>query len=326
MRNMLLHHCGLDISEALTFGLGSGIECIYLSSPLMNPEAVIFGRSATLEQDLSEALGMDYVEEPEPDDDRAWEDVRREIVEGRPAVVCADIFYMDHREYGVHFPFNRFAVVGFDDENATAYIHDRTNLDLQAVSYRALAASRNPPEYPIFNQWGRFKTGSMRRSPEEACLLALQKTARRMTGADDHQKRLLSGMGEDGDGKVETGLEALKGLREDLPRWREKEDAGWIASYVSRTIEVFGSGGGNFRRLYGAFLMEASDMHPDVVDHELPALTGRSADLWTSLSQSLRSIAEREDEESWNTAVGLIDQIAVLENDIFHSLLAKLPD
>jgi hypothetical protein len=326
MRNMLLHHCGLDISEALVFGLGSGIECIYLSSPLMNPEVVIFGRSATLEQDLSEALGMDYLEEPESDDAKAWEDVRREIIEGRPAVICADIFYMDHREYEVHFPFNRFALVGFDDEIAKAYIHDRTNLDPQAVSYHALAASRNPPEYPIFNQWGRFKSGLPRRSLEEACLLALRNTARRMTGADDHQKRLLSGLGEDGSGKALTGLDALKGLREDLPSWREKENPTWIASYVSRTLEVFGTGGGNFRRLYAAFLAEARAMHPDAVDPELPALTERSADLWTAISQSLNRIAKQENEESWDTAVRLIDRIIVLENDIFHSMLEKLPD
>ena len=31
-----------------------------------------------------------------------------------------------------------------DDEIAKAYIHDRTSLDPQAVSYDALAASRNP--------------------------------------------------------------------------------------------------------------------------------------------------------------------------------------
>jgi hypothetical protein len=326
MRNMLLHHCGLDISEPLTFGLGSGIECIYLSSPRMNPEVTVFGRSATLEQDLAEALGIDYVEDPESDDAKAWEDVRREIIEGRPAVICADIFYMDHREYAVHFPFNRFALVGFDDEVAKAYIHDRENLDPQAVSYPALAASRNPPEYPIFNQWGRFETGSVRRSLEEACLRALKKTALRMTGADDHQKRHFAGLGEEGDGKVQTGLDALKELREDVPSWREKKDPTWIASYVSRTLEVFGSGGGNFRRLYAAFLTEARAMQPDVVDRELPILTGRSADLWTALSQSLNGIAKGEDGGSWNTAVGLIDQIGVVENDIFHSLREKLPD
>ena len=64
MRNMLLHYCDLDISEPLTFGLGSGIECIYLSSEQIDPEAVVFGRSATLEQDLSDRVGAPVQVQP----------------------------------------------------------------------------------------------------------------------------------------------------------------------------------------------------------------------------------------------------------------------
>jgi hypothetical protein len=326
MRNMLLHYCELDVSETLTFGLGSGIECIYLSSPRMTPEAVVFGRSATLEQDLSEALGIDYVEEPEADDGAAWDHVRREVIEGRPSVICADIFYMDHREYKVHFPFNRFALVGFDDASEKAYIHDRTNLDPQQVSYGALALSRNPPEYPIYNLWGRFKSRAIRRSPEQACRQALRKAARRMTGADDHQKQVVLAMGENDIGRGETGLAALKVFRDDLPSWRLKEDPAWLASYTSRTIEVFGNGGGNFRRMYAAFLAEARAMLPDLVDPELPALATRSADLWTSLSQSLDRIAKREDEQAWSTSLDLIDRILAVETDLFHSLLERFAD
>jgi hypothetical protein len=326
MRNMLLHCCDLDISETLTFGLGSGIECLYFSGPRIDPEAVVFGRSASLEQDLSEALGIEYVEEPELDDETAWDKVRRKIIEGRPAVVCGDVFYLDHREYKVHFPFNRFALVGFDDDLEKAYIHDRRSPDPQPVSYQALAASRNPPEYPIYNLWGRFKSGSIRRSLEEACLRALEKAARRMTGADDSQKKFLLALADDETGRVETGLDALKIFRDDLPSWREKEDLAWVASYTSRTIEKFGNGGGNFRRMYAAFLAEVRAMLPDLVGPGLPALAERSADLWTSLSQGLERIAKREDEESWSTSVSLIDQILALETDLFHSLLEKLPE
>jgi hypothetical protein len=287
---------------------------------------VVFGRSVTLEQDLSESLGIDYVEEPEADDDAAWDSVRREIMEGRPAVVCADIFYMDHREYKVHFPFNRFALVGFDDGIQKAYIHDRTNLDPQLVSYRALALSRNPPEYPIYNLWGRFESGSIRNSLEEACVQALEKTARRMTGADDHQKRAVLGMAEADTGRGETGLAALEMFRDDLPNWRQKPDPAWLASYTSRTIEVFGNGGGNFRRMYAAFLAEVRAMLPDLVGPGLPPLAERSAGLWTSLSKSLEKIAKQEDEESWSESLSLIDQILAVETDLFHSLLEKFPE
>jgi hypothetical protein len=78
--------------------------------------------------------------------------------------------------------------------------------------------------------------------------------------------------------------------------------------------------------MYAAFLAEARGMLPDLVGPELPALAERSADLWTSLSQSLDKIAKQEDEDSWSKSVSLIDQILALETDLFHSLLEKFPE
>jgi hypothetical protein len=326
LRNMLLHYCGLDLSEALTFGLGSGIDSIYLHGPDGDPEVVIFGRRATLESDLSEALGIDYVEEPEFDDERAWEKVRREIMEGMPTVICADTYYLDYRRFRVHFPFNRFVLVGFDDEKRQVHIHDRVNASPQPVSYEGLALARNPSQYPIYNLWGRFRSGSVRRTIEQACLLALKKAARRMTGQDDAQKKLILPWAEGKEAEGAAGLDGLKMFQEQLPTWRDKDNANSILSYASRTIEKFGSGGGNFRRLYAAFLEEARVMLPDVVDERLPALATRSADLWTSLSERLSRIEEEGDEGSWEASVDLIGQIIGVETDLFDSLLEKLPD
>jgi hypothetical protein len=146
-----------------------------------------------------------------------------------------------------------------------------------------------------------------------------------MTGADDHQKRAVLALAENDIGHGATGLAALEMFRDDLPSWRQKEAPAWLASYTSRTIEVFGNGGGNFRRMYAAFLAEAKAMLPDLVEPGLPALAQRSADLWTSLSQSLDKIAKQDDEESWSTSVSLIDQILAVETDLFHSLLEKFP-
>jgi hypothetical protein len=130
--------------------------------------------------------------------------------------------------------------------------------------------------------------------------------------------------GKEGEGAA--GLDGLKMLQEQLPTWRHKDNLNWILSYASLTIERFGTGGGNFRRLYAAFLEEARAMLPDVVDGRLPALAARSADLWTSLSERLSGIEEKGDEASWEASVELIGQIIGIETDLFDSLLERLPD
>ncbi len=326
LRNLLRYYCNLDMSEALVFGLGSGIEFLYIRSPETNPEILTFGRSATLEQDLSDSLGLGYQEENVLDDDRAWEILKAEILKGKPAVIASDTFYLDHRKYKYHFPFNRFVVVGFDDDIQKVYIHTRVDQAPQAVSYKALKASRNPPEYPIFNLWGQFRSASVERSLEEGCRRALKKAALRMTGQDNPHKEKLSASYDGRQAIGDMGLEALEAFRKEFPAWRNREKASWILSYASQTIERFGTGGGNFRRLYAGFLTEARVLLPDIVAEELPVLATKSADAWTELSQNMYRIAKENHEQSWDTSVNLIGDIIDFESQIFHSLLEKLRD
>jgi len=89
---------------------------VYLSGPGLDPGAVLFGRTMTMEKDLGAHLGVDYRERPEPDDEKAWLVVREEVLAGRPTMLSGDILYLDYRDYKVHFPGHRFVLVGFDDD------------------------------------------------------------------------------------------------------------------------------------------------------------------------------------------------------------------
>jgi hypothetical protein len=72
MRGLLHHYCGLDLPESAVFGLGAGAASVYLSGPQLDPAATLFGRTMTMEKDLGSHLGIDYREQPEPDDVKAW--------------------------------------------------------------------------------------------------------------------------------------------------------------------------------------------------------------------------------------------------------------
>jgi hypothetical protein len=104
MRGLLNHYCGLELPEPAVFGLGAGIECCYLESPAMQPAVSVFGRTLSLEADLGQILQVDYREQPEADDEQAWQVVREEVLAGRPTMLSGDILYLDYREYKVHFP------------------------------------------------------------------------------------------------------------------------------------------------------------------------------------------------------------------------------
>ena len=146
MRNLVYHYCGLELDEGVVFGLGSGLDAMYFSYPAASPPFMFFGRGGSMEVDFAENLGLDYTEQVQPDNDLAWQEVREEVLAGRPTMLSGDILYLDYREYKVHFPAHRFVLLGFDEEKGETYIADRLRPETETCSMGALRTSRNPPE------------------------------------------------------------------------------------------------------------------------------------------------------------------------------------
>jgi hypothetical protein len=322
MRGLLEHYCGLELPEPAVFGLGAGLDCGYLSGSGLDPAAVVFGRTVSMEMDVGRSLGVDYREQPEDDDARAWEVVREEVLAGRPTMLSGDILYLDYREYKVHFPGHRFVLVGFDDEIQKAYIADRINVAPEACSYGALFTSRNPPEgISTHNLWGKFHGTEMAHGLEEACRIAISLCARRMLG---EESSFPADFGGKGDTRAVTGIAGIRQLALDLPSWEGREDAAWLASYNSRCIEKFGNGGGNFRRLYAGFLAWAHELDSGLIDAKAPALATKAADGWTALAATLAATTEEGAASSlWREAAAQAAAIAETEAELFGRLAAK---
>lgn len=322
MRNLLHFYCGLDLDEAVVFGLGSGLDLLTIAYSKMDPPLFMSGRSISMEADACKSLGIDYQEQPEFDDAKAWEDVRQEILAGRPTMLSGDIFFLDYRNYKVRFPAHRFVLLGFDDERSVVHIADRVDREPQACSYGALARSRNPESgISTFNLWGKFHDIRVTRNLEDACRSALRTAAARMNGKDTSQADLIRSVLEGAE--IAAGLDGLRYFR----RWVTEilpghEKASFMASYFYQSIEKFGSGGGNFRRLYARFLDWAQRLVPDTVDGSIPAACQKSADQWTALANTFKRIADTPENKAaeWKTAGDTMDAIIELESGIFSGL------
>ncbi len=238
---------------------------------------------------------------------------------GRPTMLSGDIFYLDYREYKVHFPGHRFVLLGFDDEREIAWIADRIRPEPEACSYGALIKSRNPPEgISTSNLWGRFHGTALGRSLPEAARWAIDLCARRMLGEEP------SGLKGPASGKgvvAVTGVAGIRRLAEELPGWASRDDAQWLASFNARCIEKFGNGGGNFRRLYAGFLTWARALDDGLVPEQAPELAWRAAEGWTALSVTLAAAAEEEAPPGlWREAAQRATAIAEIEEDLFTRL------
>jgi hypothetical protein len=321
MRNLLFHYCGLELSEEEVFGIGSGLDFLLIRNEANDPAVYTFGRSVTMEIDIADALGFDYREEPEPDNARAWEVVRHEVDEGRPTMLSGDAFYLDYRDFRVHFPSHRYVLLGYDDERRRALVADRIAPDLQECSYEALALSRNPPlAISTRNLWGKFHGTSIGRSVAEAMAHALEKSARRMVGTDTSQTDLLRMLNRAASTEITSGLAALRSWYEALPAWRTRSDARGLATYSSNTIEKYGTGGANFRVLYAGFLRHARAIVPELVTEQMVELMDRSTASWTRLGTSLATIAAGSANEEWRSAHTALGEIVSTETELFERL------
>jgi hypothetical protein len=320
-RNLLYHYCGLELSESVIFGLGAGIESMFIKINSLDPAISIFGRSISMEADALGALGIDYREQPEIDNQKAWEDVKQEVIAGRPTMLTGDIFFLDYRNYKVRFPAHRFVLVGFDDEKEIAYVADRVDPEPQACSYKALAESRNPATgITTFNLWGKFFDTKVKTSFEEAAASALKTCAARMTGNDTSQGDLLKSVTGNG-AVIVTGVDGLTEFANDLTCWHEREDGARLASYNAQCIEKFGTGGGNFRNLYTSFLDWATRIIPDIVNAHHVSLAGKSACNWTELSVLLQTASDTPDApDIWQQASDTAMRIRDIEAELFALL------
>lgn len=324
MRGLLHHYCGLDLPESAVFGLGSGAASVYLSGPGLDPSAMLFGRTASMEQDLAVNLEIDYRERPEEDDEEAWQIVREEVLAGRPTMLSGDILYLDYREFKVHFPGHRFVLLGFDDKSQKAFIADRIRAEPEACSYGALITSRNPPEgMSTHNLWGRFHDTNVGRELVDAARLAISRCAAAMLvdpASTDGESTGLKAMASE-DITVVSGVRAVRAFAEDVQGWSTRKDATWVAGYNASCIEKFGNGGGNFRRLYSGFLAWARDLDPRLVPEFAPALALEAADAWTAVSNALFAASREEpNAQYWKDAAEHAVRVADLEERLFSSL------
>jgi len=319
MRNLLQHYCHLDLSEAMVFGLGAGVDLLLIEGHHFDPAVLFFGRSTSMEVDVAEALGVDYEERIELDDERAWEVVRREVCEKRPTMLSGDIFYLDYRDYKVHFPAHRFVLLGFDDERQVACVADRVDTEPQVCSYGALRESRNPRGFfSTYNLWGRFEDTVVRRTIEEACARAIDKAARRMLGRASGEGPVLP----DPAMRVTQGLAGLEAFAKQIPDWPDREDCEGLASYTSQCLEKWGNGGGNFRNLYAAFLGEAREIAPELVDSKAPALARSASEQWTTLSSHLWELGRTRSADALAGCRRALEALREIEAELFERLEA----
>jgi hypothetical protein len=292
LRDLLKFH-GHEFTEDMVFGLGVGIGFIYYSHPEMKPPVYIVGRAHNMEEQLCSQLGigLEVVSGLSPEE--GWLAVKRMMDSGEPAMVHADVYYLDYLRAKTHFSTHRIMLVGYDEEKGVAFVADNDRDEIQECSLENLATARSSAylPQPAENAYYRFLIPERLTALTESIPVAIDKAVRsNLRLAPEEEIVDFNGA------KIAGGVKGLVCFASEMDRWPGEMD-GETLSLLCKTIYVTaekgGTGfGGNFRRMYGRFLKQAAPL----VDEPSLSRIGDDfiavGDLWTRLSLTFKNLSE----------------------------------
>ena len=301
VRNLLGFH-GVEISEAMAFGLGAGACFYYVVLDEHSPSRFTNGRAARLEENFLELTEVPLRLRTESDPDAAWEMAREDVDAGRPVLLLTDLYYLDHYGRSAHFPGHAVVLAGYDEE--LAWLSDTAFEDLQTTSLASLKEARHSQQ-PIFPLEGHAID-----LPEGVELSRENLLAH----APKAIERAASVMLQPPLGDYE-GLPALRRFAAEVGSWAEAaEDCQWCARFLYQVIDRRGTGGGNFRRMYSQFLDEAG--------YEEAALARKASDDWTRLALAARTASgpDQPDPGHWKALAEEADRVLDAEERLWAAL------
>lgn len=292
---------GLDLTEAMAFGLGAGLGFFCLDSPVLSPTRIILGRPWTLEETACEVLGAPIAIRTENDPALAWSAVRDALHRGLAPILSTDLRFLPYWKTSSPFNGHRVLLAGYDEGRGVALLADTERPELLEVPLADLERARASDGQPLGftgRQWMEIDAPPAPVDWRGAVADALRRQSRQML------------LPQDGF----AGASGMERFAAEVPRWhelaRDEDDRAWCFRFAYQCIERRGTGGGNFRLLYARFLAEAALHHSGVAALGLAGRMERIAAGWTRLANSFKDLSTRP-------GTGASDEVAAQVRELF---------
>ncbi|PWI11860.1 lantibiotic ABC transporter [Streptomyces sp. NWU339] len=303
---VLLRHEGIDLSEPMLFGLGSGLSFVYWDSKAMG-FPFLGGRVKPFEltRNLAAALGLELLVEETTSPRKAWRNVAAPLDAGRPVGLQLDSYHLDYFSTKVHFGGHVVAMYGYDEQDA--YLVD-TDTQGGAVSTGLAGLARaRAARGPMTARHRSFTltAPSSPTSPRDRIIPAIK------TCADAFLNPPIANLGHRG----------IEKTAERVPKWLERSDD--PRDDLPRTavlMERAGTGGALFRNLYRDFLAECAQLIDSSHLHTGHTLYTEAATLWTQVAALVEAAGESGDAKNLVQAGSVLHDLSRIEREAMQAL------
>ncbi|OGQ94371.1 MAG: peptidase [Deltaproteobacteria bacterium RIFOXYD12_FULL_57_12] len=308
----LLTHQGINISEAMAFGIGGGLFFGYLPFIRINGLPLVTYRAAAghILQQIAAIPGVRMVQKKFRNRDEAMAELDRALAASIPVGLQTGVYWLPYFPKALRFHFNAHNLVVYGKEGDEYLISDP--VFPKPVRCQADDLVR-----------ARFASGALAPKGKMYYLAQVpEKLERRhliVRGIQAVSKMML------GSPFPLIGVRGIRFLAKRLGKWPQRlgqERADLHLGHVVRMQEEIGTGGGGFRFMYAAFLQESAAVMQEHRLQDCASSMTAAGDTWREFAAMAARICKdrARSDDSYAAMVASIHRCAAMEEKVFAEL------
>ncbi len=308
----LLNFYGIDLSEPMIFGIGSGLFFSYMPFIKLNYLPVISFRPLPgwIFKRVTKSLKIEISRKKFANPRNAMDALDENLKKGIPTGCLVGVFHLTYFPKPYRFHFNAHNIIVFGHENGDYNISDPIMENPEKLSYHDLKRVRYAKgTYPPIGRMYYVKKTSLTYDLDRAIVKGIKKTCQDMLNIPLPM----------------FGVKGIRYLAKRMRRWPARlgpKKASLYLGQVIRMLEEIGTGGAGFRFIYAAFLQEAAEVLGKEWLNEVSKEMTETGDRWRQFAiMSGRIFKNRANsKETYEDAADILVDIANREERIYKRL------
>lgn len=307
----LLKHQGINISEPMVFGIGSGLFFFYLPILKVNHAPAISYRPmpGSIFNKAAKRLGIKVKRIRFSDNDKAQKALEENLKNKIPTGLQVGVYNLTYFPDEYRFHFNAHNLVVYGKNGTTFLVSDPVMETVTTLSEKELEKVR-------FAKGALAPKGQMyfpTQIPSEIdWATAIKK------GIKDTCNAMLAPV-------PIVGVRGMRYLAKSIRKWPVKKGVKVANHYLAQLVrmqEEIGTGGGGFRFIYAAFLQEASVILNNEKLKELSLEMTKIGDLWRDFAVNAARVYKNRSNQTdvYNSLADELLKLADLEEAFFKKL------
>ena len=308
----LLTHQGVNISEAMAFGIGGGLFFGYLPFIRINGLPLVTYRAAAghILKQIAAIPGMGMCQRRFRDRSTAMTELDRALEASIPVGLQTGVYWLPYFPKALRFHFNAHNLVVYGKQGNDYLISDPvfpnpvtcSAEDLERARFASGALAPRGKMYYFTKIPERFAF-------EPYIVGGIQSVCKMMVGGFFPL----------------IGIKGIRFLAKRLVKWPKRlgwEQADLHVGHVVRMQEEIGTGGGGFRFMYAAFLQESAEIMQDSLLRECAATMTKSGDTWREFAAMAARVCKGRGrpDDTYPHMAECINRCADLEEQVFRQL------